>query len=436
MGLSEAKPQSSKAGLAARRAAIAILSVILDKARPFDDALMRDHAGTLAARDRAFVTALVQTSLRRKGECEAAFGRFLDKKLPRKSGTTELILLVSSAQLLYLGAPAHAVIDLAVTLAREDRDGRHFAGLVNAVLRKLVGISPVDKPHLNVPQFLWRRWTKNYGKRIAHEIAAAHVIEPALDLTVKSDPEEWAAKLGGVVLPTGSIRLRDRQVGIEALDGFGDGAWWVQDAAAALPVRLLGDVAGMTVLDLCAAPGGKTAQLAARAAQVTALDQSALRMERVKQNLDRLHLQAELLITDVLDFPKGRLFDAVLLDAPCAATGTIRRHPELPYIKSESQIAELASLQERLFDHAAGFVRQGGSLVYCTCSLEPEEGENQVERFLGLHPDFARRALTPDDVAGQSQFITPAGDLRTLPSMNIGPDQGLDGFYAARLQRR
>lgn len=435
MGLSEAKPQIGKAGIASRRAAIAILSVILGEARPFDEALMRDHVGELEARDRAFVTALVQTSLRRKGECEAAVGRFLSKKLPRKSGNAELILLVSSAQLLYLEAPAHAVIDLAVTLAREDRDARHFAGLINAVLRKLVGITPVGKPHLNVPQFLWRRWTKNYGRKIAHEIAAAHVVQPALDLTVKADPEIWAQRLGGVVLPTGSVRLRDRHNAIEALEGFGDGAWWVQDAAAALPAHLLGDIAGKTVLDLCAAPGGKTAQLAARGAQVTALDQSPSRMERVKQNLDRLRLSAELQVTDVLAFPDGRLFDAVLLDAPCSATGTIRRHPELPYIKSESQIAELASLQERLLDHAAKFVSPGGGLVYCTCSLEPEEGEHQVARFLAAHPDFIRHALTPADVGGVSQFITPAGDLHTLPSMNIGLDQGLDGFYAARLVR-
>jgi 16S rRNA (cytosine967-C5)-methyltransferase len=436
MGLSEAKPQNGKAGLASRRAAIAVLSIILGEARPFDDALMRDHAGLLEPRDRAFVTALVQTSLRRKGECEAAVGRFLDKKLPRKSGHAELILLVSSAQLLYLEAPAHAVIDLAVTLAREDRDARHFAGLINAVLRKIVGTAPVDKPHLNVPQFLWRRWTKNYGKKIAHEIAQAHVVQPPLDLTVKADPEEWAQRLGGVVLPTGSVRLRNKQSAIEALEGFGDGAWWVQDAAAALPVHLLGDIAGRTVLDLCAAPGGKTAQLAARGAQVTALDQSAPRMERVKQNLGRLRLSAELQVTDMLDFPVGRLFDAVLLDAPCSATGTIRRHPELPYIKSESQIAELASVQERLLDHAAKFLSPGGSLVYCTCSLEPEESEHQVDRFLDAHPDFARHALLPADVGGESQFLTPAGDLRTLPSMNIGPDQGLDGFYAARLGRR
>lgn len=436
MGLSEAKPQNGKAGLASRHAAIAILSVILGEARPFDDALMRDHVGGLEARDRAFVTALVQTSLRRKGECEAAVGRFLSKKLPRKSGTAELILLVSAAQLLYLEAPAHAVIDLAVTLAREDRDARHFAGLINAVLRKLVGTAPVGKPHLNVPQFLWRRWTKTYGRKIAHEIAAAHIVQPPLDLTVKADPEDWAQRLGGIVLPSGSVRLHDRQHAIEALEGFGDGAWWVQDAAAALPVHLLGDIAGKMVLDLCAAPGGKTAQLAARGAQVTAIDQSAPRMERVKQNLDRLRLSAELQVADVLDIPEDRAFDAVLLDAPCSATGTIRRHPELPHIKSESQIAELVSLQERLLDHAAKFVSPGGSLIYCTCSLEPEEGENQIERFLKLNPDYARRALVPADVGGMAQFITPAGDLRTLPSMNIGSDQGLDGFYAARLDRR
>ncbi len=434
MGLSEAKPHSGKAGLAARRSALAILSAILDHARPFDDALMRDHAGDLVPRDRAFVTALVQTSLRRKGECEAVIAQYLAKKLPRKSGSASRILLMSAAQLLYLEAPPHAVIDIAVTLARDDRDARHFAGLVNAVLRKLAAASPIDKPHLNVPAYLWRRWTENYGKRIAHDIAAAHLVPAPLDLSVKSDPERWAETLGGSLLPTGTLRLKRRQMAVESLAGFDKGAWWVQDAAAALPVRLLGDVAGKSVLDLCAAPGGKTAQLAAMGAEVTALDQSPVRMERVKQNLDRLRLKARLHVGDALDFTAPP-FDAVLLDAPCSATGTIRRHPDLPYIKSERQIAELVSVQERLLDHAATLVRPGGCLVYCTCSLEPDEGDNQIERFLARNDGFARLAVTPDDVSGESRFISAKGDLRTLPSMNIGTEQGLDGFYAAHLRR-
>jgi len=436
MGLSAAKHRKNdKAGLAARRAALAILSAILDDARPFDDALMQHHAAGLEPRDRAFVLALVQTSLRRKGESEAIIGRFLTKKLPRKSGNAALVLLLGTTQLLYLETPAHAVIDLAVTLAREDRDARHFANLINAVLRKLVDVKPIDRPRLNVPDWLWRRWTKTYGDNIAEAIARAHLAQPALDLSVKSDPEGWAKTLNGIVLPTGSVRLKDRSGSIENLPGFGDGAWWVQDAAAALPVQLLGDVVGKTVLDLCAAPGGKTAQLASRGARVTAVDQSAPRMARVSENLDRLKLQAELVVTDILEFPSDRLFDAVLLDAPCSATGTIRRHPELPFIKRAEQIIELVELQARLIAQAAKFVRPGGSLIYCTCSLEPEEGEDQVERFLGVHPDYRRVKLAAEDVAGESRFLTPKGDLRTLPSMNIGPDQGLDGFYAARLSR-
>ncbi|WP_119390569.1 RsmB/NOP family class I SAM-dependent RNA methyltransferase [Taklimakanibacter lacteus] len=435
MGLSEAAKPDGKAGLAARRAALAILAAVTGEARHFDDALMRDCTAELAPRDRAFVTALVQTSLRRKGECDAVIAQFLAKKLPRKSGGAPLILLMGAAQLLYLEAPPHAVIDTAVTLARDDRDARHFSGLINAVLRKVAAARPPGKPHLNVPQFLWRRWTQNYGRRIAHEIAAAHAEPPPLDLTVKADPEKWAEALDGTLLPTGSLRLRNRQSAIESLAGFAEGAWWVQDAAAALPARLLGDVAGKSVLDLCAAPGGKTAQLAAAGAKVMAVDQSAPRMERVRQNLDRLRLAAELHVGDALDV-SGRLFDAVLIDAPCSATGTIRRHPDLPHIKSEGQIAELVTLQERLLDHAATLLRPGGSLVYCTCSLEPEEGEGQVGRFLERHSDFERQPVTAGDVAGEAQFITADGDLRTLPSMNIGADQGLDGFYAARLTRR
>lgn len=436
MGLSPGKNlKNDKAGLAARRAALAILLAVLDEGRPFDDALMQEQAKGLEPRDRAFVLALVQTSLRRKGESEAIITRFLAKKLPRKSGNARLNLLLGATQLLYLEVPPHAVIDLAVTLAREDRDARHFANLINAVLRKLVDVQPIDRPRLNVPDWLWRRWAKSYGEATAETIARAHQCEPALDLSVKSAPQDWATVLNGIVLPTGSVRVTERSGGIETLSGFGDGAWWVQDAAAALPVLLLGDVAGKTVLDLCAAPGGKTAQLSARGAKVTAIDQSAPRMARVKQNLDRLKLTAQLRIADVLDFSSDKLFDAVLLDAPCSATGTIRRHPELPFIKNEEQLAELSDLQARLFTHAARLVKPGGSLIYCTCSLEPEEGEAQVERFLENQTEYRRVPLTAEDVGGQGQFITAKGDLRTLPSMNIGPEQGLDGFYAARLAR-
>jgi 16S rRNA (cytosine967-C5)-methyltransferase len=436
MGLNAAKHQKNdKAGLAARRAALALLSAILSDARPFDDALMHEHSKALEPRDRAFVTALVQTSLRRKGESEAMIARFMAKKLPRKSGNAGLILLLGATQLLYMGTPPHAVIDLAVTLSREDRDARHFANLINAVLRKLTDVKPIDRPHLNVPDWLRRRWKKNFGEGTAEAIARAHLTEPALDLSVKSDPQGWSTTLTGICLPTGTVRLKERSGAIEKLGGFAEGAWWVQDAAAALPAQLLGDVAGKTVLDLCAAPGGKTAQLAALGAKVTAVDQSAPRMERVKQNLDRLKLAAELCVADAVSFSPKRLFDAVLLDAPCSATGTIRRHPELPLIKSEEQIAELVDLQQRLLAQAALLVKPSGSLVYCTCSLEPEEGEEQVERFLDAHADYRRVPVTPEDVGGEAHFITAKGDLRTLPSMNIGADQGLDGFYAARLAR-
>jgi 16S rRNA (cytosine967-C5)-methyltransferase len=437
MGLNPARHHDrDRSGLAARRAALRILSAILDGARPFDEALMQEHARDLAPIDRAFVTALVQTCLRRKGESEAILARFLSRKLPRRSGNAALILLLGAAQLLYLGTPPHAAIDLAVTLAREDRDARHFANLINAVLRKLVDVKPIDRPRLNVPDWLWRRWTKTYGSGTAEAVARAHLAEPALDLSVRSDPQGWAKTLNGIVLPTGSLRLKERSGALESLPGFGAGAWWVQDAAAALPVMLLGDVVGKSVLDLCAAPGGKTAQLASRGAKVTAVDQSAPRMERVRRNLDRLRLAAELHVADALDLPGDRLFDAVLLDAPCSATGTIRRHPELPYIKSEAQVGELAALQARLLAHAGTLAKPGATLIYCTCSLEPEEGEAQVEGFLRARADYRRRPLAPQDVGGQDHFITAAGDLRTLPSMNIGADQGLDGFYAARLVRR
>ncbi|TXM90747.1 RsmB/NOP family class I SAM-dependent RNA methyltransferase, partial [Methylobacterium sp. WL103] len=278
-----------------------------------------------------------------------------------------------------------------------------------------------------------------YGPETAAAIARAHLGGAAIDLTLKGEAGDWAERLGAVALPTGSLRLGDLRVPVSELPGFTEGAWWVQDAAAAIPARLLGARAGERIADLCAAPGGKTAQIASQGAVVTALDRSAPRLERLSENLARLGLTAEVVVGDALAFDPPEPFDAVLLDAPCSATGTIRRHPDVAWTKTESDLIRLHLLQARLLDKAATLVRPGGRLVYCTCSLEQEEGERQVAAFLKRNAAFERVPVRPDEVGGLDALINADGDLRTLPAHLEGSESqrgGLDGFFASRLRRK
>ncbi|MBI2718644.1 MAG: methyltransferase domain-containing protein [Rhizobiales bacterium] len=424
------------AGLAARKAALDILGRILGDGKSLDEAMSEVHSlDRLEPRDRGFAMILVLTTLRRKGEAEAALAKFLAKPLPRKAGAAPLILLIGATELLFLGQPPHAVIDMAVRLAKADQHALHFSGLINAVLRKLAveGIAGLDGARLNTPDWLWRRWARTYGEAAARAIAEAHASEPPLDLTVKKDAEGWAKRLGGMCLPTGSVRLKGSGP-VDSLAGYPEGAWWIQDAAAAIPARLFGDLAGKTALDLCAAPGGKTLQLCAAGARVTAVDSSVSRLEWLRHNLARTGFEAEVVTADVLSFEPGHGFDAVLLDAPCSATGTIRRHPDLPYVKSAAQIERLGETQRRMLDHAARLVVPGGTLIYCTCSLEPAEGEEQIAGFLARNGDFALRPIG-DGEAGIPAHMIVGGQLRTLPHLALGEACGLDGFHAARLTR-
>jgi 16S rRNA (cytosine967-C5)-methyltransferase len=349
-------------------------------------------------------------------------------------------LLVGAAQLLFLDVPDHAAVDLSVRLAADEHGGRH-TGLVNAVLRRIAKegharLAHLD-PRLDTPEWLLCRWTGAYGGPVAAAVAETHRHEPALDVTVRGAPETWAERFGGRLLPNGSVRLVHSGP-VAQLPGYDEGAWWVQDAAASLPARLLGGVGGLRIADLCAAPGGKTAQLAAAGAAVTAVDRSEKRIERLRANLDRLHLDAEIVMADAATW-SAEPFAGVLLDAPCSATGTIRRHPEIPWQKSPADIAALAETQARLLDNAARLTRRGGILVYATCSLEAEESEQQIERFLRRSPEFTRVPVRPAELPGFAAAITAAGDLRTLPCSLPDPDPawaGCDGFYAARLRRR
>jgi 16S rRNA (cytosine967-C5)-methyltransferase len=430
-------------GLAARRIAGDLLDGVLRHRRALDELIdsNRDFAA-LEDRDRALARALASTVLRRLGSLRHLLGLFLERGTPPQAPRVETALLLGAAQILFLDVPDHAAVDLSVRLAQADRHATHFAGLVNAVLRRLARegaakLASLDTVALDTPAWLLARWNAAYGEATARAIAAANGNEPALDVTVKNDAEFWASKLDGRVLPTGSVRMLAHGA-VTALPGFADGAWWVQDAAAALPARLFGEIGGKRVADLCAAPGGKTAQLAAAGAVVTAVDRAPARLRRLADNLARLKLDAALVCADVEQWTPEQPFDAVLLDAPCSATGTIRRHPDIPWLKSQSDIIKLAGFQHRLIERAAALLARGGTLVYCTCSLEPEENERVVADLLA-GGDMQRLPIASAELCGRDEFITGEGDMRTLPCQLGEADSrlaGIDGFYAARLVKR
>jgi 16S rRNA (cytosine967-C5)-methyltransferase len=342
-----------------------------------------------------------------------------------------------------MDVPDHAAVDLSVRLVQSDRRAAKYAGLVNAVLRRCARegqplIDEVRSQTLDVPPWLLTRWIAHYGETTARDIAVALGHEPSLDITVKSDAAQWATRLHGETLPTGSVRTL-LQGSVTMLPGFAEGQWWVQDAAAALPARLLGDVAGQSIADLCAAPGGKTAQLVHAGARVTAVDRSPGRMARLRDNLTRLALDAEVVVSDAADWQGGKNgggFDGVLVDAPCSSTGTMRRHPDVAWLRQETDIVALAALQKRLLQKAVTLLRPGGTLVYCTCSLEAEEGEQAISEFLATEATMRRAPIDAGEVAGLAETLTAEGDLRTLPCHLPHADPrlgGLDGFYAARL---
>jgi 16S rRNA (cytosine967-C5)-methyltransferase len=427
-------------GLAVRRVAADMLDGVLRRHRALDELLdSTNEFAPLAERDRALVRVLVATTLRRLGTLRHLIGCLLERGLPSQAPRVETALLIGATQILFLKVPDHAAVDLSVRLAQADRHAAGFAGLINAVLRRLARegaarLATLDASMLDTPDWLMARWTAAYGATTARAIAAANRSEPALDLSVKSDPKGWAEKLGGRVLATQSVRLVASGA-VSALPGFSDGAWWVQDAGASLPARLLGDVRGRRVADLCAAPGGKTAQLAVAGASVTAVDRARVRLQRLRDNLARLELKADIVAANVEDW-SAEPFDAVLLDAPCSSTGTIRRHPDVPWLKNATDIVKLSALQRRLLDRALALTKPGGTLVYCTCSLEPDENEAIVADLLARAPDVRRAPIGADEVFGCAEFISKDGDLRTLPCHFADSDSrsaGIDGFYAARL---
>jgi 16S rRNA (cytosine967-C5)-methyltransferase len=422
---------SEAPGSRSRAVALEILSQVLRKRRPLDAAL--DVYRGLDQRDAGFARAIASETLRRFGQLDALIRGFVDKlPAPHRSGPTIEILLAGACELLFLDVAAHAAVDGANRLAQADNKAVHFKPLINAVLRRVAregrdALAKQDAPRLNTPDWLWMRWSAAYGEETARAIAHAHLKQAPLDIVAKS------------VAPAGANRLFDNVwrfpdgARVEALPGFAQGEFWVQDAAATLPAHLLGSVKARRVIDLCAAPGGKTAQLAFAGADVTAVEREPLRMARLKENLDRLKLKATLINRDMRDIDIAPA-DFVLLDAPCSATGTIRRHPDLPWIKGASDVTLCQAGSGELLACAASMVASGGLLVFAVCSLEPEEGPEQVADFLARNDNFERVPVSADEVFGHGEWIDANGDLRTLPC-DLAELGGMDGFYAARLRR-
>lgn len=417
-------------GLPARRAALDLLAAALSHRAGLEDDSAAPGLAGLEPRDRAFARILVLTALRRLGPLDRA----LDARIPRPPPEiVRNILRLGAVQALVLGAPPHAAVSASVDLAESLPEARRFKGLVNAVLRGLIREPPdLSDPEALAPSWLLARWSAAWGRPSALSVAAVIAGEPDTDLTLRGDPGALTEALELTQVAADTWRT-SRRGEVSAWEGFAEGRWWVQDASAAVPARLLNPRQGLTVLDLCAAPGGKTLQLAAAGAVVTALDRSQGRLHRVRENLERTGLTAEVIAADAGTWDDGRTFDAVLLDAPCSATGTFRRNPDVLWAVKPGDIAALATTQARLLDAAARRVRPGGRLVYCVCSLEPEEGEGQVAGFLKRCADFALDPIAPGEGGAPPGSRLEDGTLRILPTHRAG---GADGFFIARFARR
>ena len=438
--------------------AATVLTRVIDDGRGLDGLLDTEHGPpaykNLSDEDKGLVRAIVTTALRNRGQILFVFARLMNRPPPKNARHLHHSLHVAAAQILFMNVPDSAAVNLAVTSIRNEKRSTRFASLANAVLRRmarerdslLASLQNSDPAKTAMAPWLFKRLKKSYGRERAQAIAERHMLEPVIDLTVRDNPAAWAEKLGGIVVFGNSVRVQ-RPGRIEDWPGYDDGDWWIQDAAASIPALLLGRVEGLKVADLCAAPGGKTAQIAIRGAHVTALEASEARLARLQRNFERLQVPLAGINRDLFDWQPGTSFDAVLLDAPCSSTGTIRRHPDVQWTKSPGIIEELASLQEKMIEHAAGFLKPGGRLVFANCSIDRAEGEDiyarVVKRPNGLEPD----PVTADEVFGRSEFITGQGTVRTLPShLNdiTAPENspvdpvrftGLDGFFAARFRK-
>ena len=433
-------PHKDISGLAPRERAHTIIHEVLDRRRSLDEVLQSDKGfAKLEIRDRAFARNLIATALRRLGQIDAIIDDCLNRPLPRSAAAARNALRLGICQILFLDTQTHAAVDTSVTLAAR-RGPERFRGLVNAILRRVArgdadALKQKFGDHLNVPDWLGKSWETSFGTETAAAIARIHLQPPPLDLTAATDADSWAQKLGGERIGAFTVRLTGGG-DLTALDGYADGAWWVQDAAAALPATLLlNSMNGEAVCDLCAAPGGKTAQLAAAGLQVTAVDASTKRLGVLSENMARLKLSATVVEADVLTWEPEGQFDGVLLDAPCTATGTIRRHPDIPHLKRAADVSRQAVLQKKLLDRAAEWVRPGGVLVYSVCSLETAEGRNQISALMARTGNLELLPPRPGDVPDLEACVSEDGLIQTTPA-HLGERGGVDGFFVARLRKK
>lgn len=429
-------------GLPARLAALNILTQVFGQKKMLDGVLENEPSFlSLPQRDRAFVRMMVATILRRRGQLDDLIARALNKGETPRPEPLKWILYMGITQILFMDVANHAAVDTSVNLtANQNMEGKK--GFVNAVLRRMTAdgkrwLKEQDPAALNVPAWMYQPWTISYGALRARDIALASLEEAALDISVKNkdDFDLWSRNLDALMLPTGSLR-RSHGGHVTDFSGFEKGEWWVQDASSALPARLFGDLKDKTVLDLCAAPGGKTMQLAAQGAKVIALDRSASRMATLTENLKRVGLEEKVqtIIEDGSVWHPKEKFTHILLDAPCTATGTIRRHPDLLVLKNEKDQAGLESIQERLLANAATLLEKGGTLIYCTCSLQKAEGEDQIVKFLTNHHDFRRVPIRREEFGNIEGLVNKDGEVRVLP-YHLKDQGGMDGFFISRLQK-
>ena len=421
---------SQTQGLAPRRAALYLLDQVIGEGKLLPELIGEGALQHLSPEDRARAQRLATETLRGLARADRMLARFLQKTPPLAVRNVLRLCTVELAG----GEAAHGVVNAGVEMVARNKRTSSMKGLVNAVLRKVAAEGPEGWSKLALPRM--PGWIRSplkdaYGPEVVAAIEKAQFAGAPLDITAK-DPAAAHAQLGGTLLPNGSIRLAEAGQ-VSALAGFEAGDWWVQDAAAAMPVQVLAPQKGEKILDLCAAPGGKTMQIAAAGAEVTAVDSSAGRMRRVEENLTRTKLTAETVVCDAFEY-EATGYDAVLLDAPCSATGTIRRHPDLPYAKDGSEFAALIDQQARMIDHALTLLKPGGRLVFCTCSLLPDEGEVQVEEALERHAGLTVERAALDREGLDPAWQTEEGGLRLRPDFwaDLG---GMDGFYIAQLRK-
>ncbi len=447
----EASSQKAKAikkpGLETRLIATMLVTRVIDDSRNLDALCDRQHGVSrflaLEERDQALARAIAVTALRHKNRIEAVLKIVMDRPPPKKARHLAHSLLVAAAQILFLDIPDNSAVDLAVTAIGNDDRTKRFRGLSNAVLRRMVrekeDLLTKSEAISVFPKWFEQTLRKDYGRVKLGQMAEIASKRSSVDLSVKSDPQRWAEILGGIVLPTGSVRLLDSKP-VHTLEGFDDGEWWVQDAAASMPANLIKVNPGSRVLELCAAPGGKTAQLIHAGYDVTALDISRPRLNRLGQNLERLKMSAQLVEADILEWEPQSQFDAVLLDAPCSSTGTIRRHPDVMWVRDRNEVTELAELQFRLIKKAMDFVRTDGVFVFSNCSLFKQEGENLLARCQSELEALSLDPIYPEEIGGLSDSVNGQGAVRTLLHHSFNEENpklgGLDGFFACRFVKK